>query len=52
MMVIEEQLVEFRLAGETEVLGGNLPQRHFVHYNFHMTRLWLEPGPRRWEASD
>jgi hypothetical protein len=20
------------LAGETEVLGGNLPQRHFVHH--------------------
>jgi hypothetical protein len=24
-----EQLVEWRLAGETEVLGENLPQRHF-----------------------
>jgi hypothetical protein len=21
------------LAGETEVLGGNLPRRHFVHHN-------------------
>jgi hypothetical protein len=30
--VIVEQLVEWRLAGETEVLGGNLPQRHFVHH--------------------
>jgi hypothetical protein len=30
-MVIVEKLVEWRLAGETEVLGENLPQRHFVH---------------------
>jgi hypothetical protein len=27
-MVIVEKLVELRLAGETEVLGENLPQRH------------------------
>jgi hypothetical protein len=31
MRMIAEQLVEWRLAGETEVLGENLPQRHFVH---------------------
>jgi hypothetical protein len=30
MRVSVEQLVEWRLAGETEVLGENLPQRHFV----------------------
>jgi hypothetical protein len=43
MRVIVEQLVEWRLAGETEVLGKNLPQRHFVHHKFHMTRPGLEP---------
>jgi hypothetical protein len=32
MRVIVEQLVEQRLAGETEVLGENLPQRHSVHH--------------------
>jgi hypothetical protein len=52
MRVIVEQLVEWRLAGEIEVLGENLPQRHFVHNKSHMTRLRLEPGPPRWEASD
>jgi hypothetical protein len=31
MMVNVERSVEEVLAGETEVLGENLPQRHFVH---------------------
>jgi hypothetical protein len=30
-VIMMENLVEWRLAGETEVLGEKLPQRHFVH---------------------
>jgi hypothetical protein len=51
-MVTVEQLVEWKLAGETEVLGENLPQRHFVQHESHMTRPVLEPGPPRWESGD
>jgi hypothetical protein len=52
MRVIVEQLVEWRLAGETEVLGENLPQSNFAHHKSHLTRPGSEPGPPRWEASD
>jgi hypothetical protein len=47
MMVIVEKLV-----GETEVLGKNLPQHHYVHHKSHMNRPRFESGPPRWEASD
>jgi hypothetical protein len=40
------------LAGETEVLGGNLPRHHFVHHRIPHDDLVSNPGPQRWEASD
>jgi hypothetical protein len=50
-MIVEKQMAR-RLAGKTEVLGENLPQRHFVHHESHMTRAGFEPGPPRWESGD
>jgi hypothetical protein len=45
-----ENFVESDVAGETEVLGGNLLQRHFVHHKSQITWPRIEPGPSRWEA--
>jgi hypothetical protein len=39
------------LAGETEVLGGNLPRHHFVHHKIPHDDPVLNPGPQQWEAS-
>jgi hypothetical protein len=51
-MIVEKQM-ECGSAGETEVLGENLPQRHFCpSQKSHMTRRGIEPGPLRWEAGD
>jgi hypothetical protein len=46
MMVIVEQLVEWRLTEETEVLGENLPQRHFVHHKSYLPDPGSNPGCR------
>jgi hypothetical protein len=39
-MIVEKQM-ECRLAGETEVLGENLPQRHFWP---SQNPTWPDPG--------
>jgi hypothetical protein len=39
-MIVEKQM-ECRLAGETEVLGDNLPQRHFCP---SQNSTWPDPG--------
>jgi hypothetical protein len=36
-MVSVEQSVEWDLAEETELLGENLSQCHFLHHKSHMT---------------
>jgi hypothetical protein len=52
VIMMKENLEEWRLAGETEVLGENLPQCPFVYHKFHLTRPGFQPGPSRWESSD
>jgi hypothetical protein len=38
--------MECRLAGETEVLGENLSQRHFVHHKIPRAHPGLNPDRR------
>jgi hypothetical protein len=51
MMIFFGAIGGINLAGETEVLGGNLPRRYFVHKIPHDDPV-SNPGPQRWEASD
>jgi hypothetical protein len=52
MRMIVERLVEWRLAGETEVLGENLPQRHFVHHKIpHNQTRARTPDRRGWKPA-
>jgi hypothetical protein len=44
-MMSVEQSVEWEVAGETEVFGENLRQRHLGHHKYYVTRPELEPGP-------
>jgi hypothetical protein len=50
--MIMAQFMEWRLAGETEILVEDMPQSHFVYDKSDMSRPESEPGPLRWEVSD
>jgi hypothetical protein len=46
VIVMMENLVEWRLAGETEVLGENLPQCRFAHHKSQFSDPGSNPGRR------
>jgi hypothetical protein len=46
VIVMKENLVEWRVAGETAVLGENLPQRNFVHHKTDLPHPGSNPGRR------
>jgi hypothetical protein len=47
-----EQLVEWELTGETEILGENKQQFHIVHHKSNMTGPGIQRWPPLWEAGD
>jgi hypothetical protein len=50
-MIVEKQ-VDCRLTGETEVLGENLPQRHFVHSSVWLVATSCRTGTRILERTE
>jgi hypothetical protein len=50
MIMNVEQSVKWELAGETEVLGENLPQCHFANHKSYKIWPGLEPWPPLREA--
>jgi hypothetical protein len=52
MITSMEHIVEWEMAGETEVPGENLSQCRLVHRNSHMTWTGVKPELPQWEASD
>jgi hypothetical protein len=46
VIVRMEKLVEWRVAGEKEVLAENLPRRHFIHHKSHLPDPGAYPGRR------
>jgi hypothetical protein len=47
-----EQLVEWELAEESEVLGKNVLQYHFSYHKSNITWPVIELGMPHWEAED